>query len=69
LAGVDGLEPHRLEQLRRSIVMLPPGRRDGLDRDRAIAIIEELQRLQRSDRRYREVVDQLRALTASIKGQ
>jgi hypothetical protein len=42
---------------------------DGLDRDRAIAIIEELQRLQRSDRRYREVVDQLRALTASIKGQ
>jgi hypothetical protein len=65
LLGADDLEPHPLEQLRRSVVMLPPGRRDGLDRDLAIAIIEELQRLQRSDRRYRELVGQLRALLAS----
>jgi hypothetical protein len=46
--------------------MLPPGRRDGLDRDRAIAVIDELQRLQREDRRYRELVGQLRAVLAAI---
>ena len=66
LAGVDDLTPERLEQLRRSICMLQPGRRDGLERDQAIAIIEELQRLQRSDRRQRELVEQLRALLAGI---
>jgi hypothetical protein len=46
--------------------MLPAGRRDGLDRDKAIAIIEELQRLQRSDGRNREVVHQLRVLLATV---
>jgi hypothetical protein len=60
---VDDLtEPHNLERLRRSIAMLAPGRPDGLDRDRALQIIGELQRLQRQDRRYRELVAQLRAL-------
>ena len=58
----DLLEPHNLERLRRSIAMLEPGRRDGLDRDKALAVIAELQRLQRQDRRYRELVAQLRAL-------
>jgi hypothetical protein len=57
----DDLDPHRLENLRRSIVMLPPGR-PGLDRDAAIMVIEELQRLQVSDRRYRELIDRLRTL-------
>ena len=46
----DTFEPHNLERLRRSIAMLPPGRPDGLDRDLAIRIIEELQRLQRGTR-------------------
>jgi hypothetical protein len=58
----DLLEPHSLERLRRSIAMLGPGRPDGLDRDRALQIISELQRLQGPDRRYRELVAQLRAL-------
>jgi hypothetical protein len=61
--GVDDLfEPHNLERLRRSIAMLAPGRPDGLDRDRALQIIGELQRLQRQDRRYQDLVTQLWAL-------
>ena len=58
--------PTTLENLRRSIAMLPPGRRDGLDRDKALAVIAELQRLQRKDRRYRELVDQFRTLLAGV---
>ncbi len=46
--------------------MLPPGRRDGLDRDKALALIAELQRLQRQDRRYWELVDQLWVLLAEL---
>jgi hypothetical protein len=65
--GVDDLfEPHNLERLRRSIAMLASGRPDGLDRDRAVQIIGELQRLQRQDRRYRELVSQLRALLDQV---
>jgi hypothetical protein len=58
----DLTEAHNLERLRRSVAMLAPGRPDGLDRERAIQIISELQRLQCRDRRYRELVAQLRAL-------
>jgi hypothetical protein len=58
----DPLEPHNLERLRRSIAMLTPGRPAGLDRERAIQLLDELQRLQRSDRRYRQTVDQLRGI-------
>jgi hypothetical protein len=58
----DLFDPHNLENLRRSVSMLPPGRHDGLDRDRAVQIIAELQRLQRQDRRYKELLGQLRAL-------
>ena len=51
-----------LENLRRSIVVLTPGQPAGLDRERAVALLDELQRLQRTDRRYRQLVDQLRGL-------
>jgi hypothetical protein len=61
----DLLGPHDLENLRRSIAMLQPGRRDGLDREKALSLIAELQRLQRQDRRYRDLVRQLRALLDS----
>jgi hypothetical protein len=44
--------------------MLGPGRPDGLDRDRALQIIAELQRAQRRNRRYQELVTQLRTLLA-----
>jgi hypothetical protein len=60
----DLLEPHALERLRRSIAMLGPGRPDGLDRDRALQVIGELQRAQRRNRRYEELVTQLRTLLA-----
>jgi hypothetical protein len=59
---VDDLEPHELENLRRSIVMLRPGQAASLDRDRAVRLLDELQRLQASDRRYRQLVARLRVL-------
>jgi hypothetical protein len=67
--GVDDLvEPHNLENLRRSITMLQPGRRDGLNREKALQIIAELQRLQRQDRRYRQLVEQLRDILSAADG-
>ena len=42
--------------------MFRPGQAARLDRDRAMRLLEELQRLQRSDRRYCHLIDQLRAL-------
>jgi hypothetical protein len=60
----DLTNPHNLERLRRSIAMLGPGRPHGLDRDRALQIIGELQRAQRRNRRYEELVTQLRTLLA-----
>jgi hypothetical protein len=60
----DLFEPHHLERLRRSIVMLSPGQRDGLDRDRALQLISELQRSRSRNRRYEELVTQLRTLLA-----
>jgi hypothetical protein len=63
--GVDDLfEPHNLERLRRSIAMLGPGRPDGLDRDKALSLIAELQRAQRRNSRYEDLVTQLRTLLA-----
>jgi hypothetical protein len=64
----DDPEPHVLENLRRSIVMLRPGQAAGLDRDRAVQLLDELQRLQRSDRRYRQLVDQRRAILDGLDG-
>ena len=36
------LLPHELELLRRSVAMLPPGAPNGLDREKALAIISQL---------------------------
>ena len=33
---------HEAEYLRRSIAMLPPGRRDALDRERALDLLDQL---------------------------
>ena len=63
----DAFLPHNLEQLRRSIVMLPPGRPSGLDRERAVRLIEELQRVQGQDQRYRDLVGQLRSVLSSTE--
>jgi hypothetical protein len=59
---LDDLDPHALEQLRRSLVMLRHDQPAGLTQERALRLIHELQRLQRTDRRYAELVAQLRAL-------
>jgi hypothetical protein len=47
--------------------MLTPGQPAGLDREGAVRILEELQRLQRSDRRYRQLVDQLRVMLDGLE--
>ena len=64
----DDLAAHELENLRRSIAMLRPGHPTGLGRERATRLIEELQRLPRSDGRYQYLVAQLRALVDGAGG-
>ena len=53
---------HEAEYLRRSIAMLPPGRRDALDRERALALLDELvgtqEQLEGIRRRLRELADE-----------
>jgi hypothetical protein len=58
----DPIDPHELERLRRSIAMLRPDQPAGMKREEATRILEELQRLQRSDRRHSELVARLRAV-------
>lgn len=55
----DPLEPHAVENLRRSICMLSTGQPATIDRERALALLDELARL-RSERR--EVAAQLGGL-------
>jgi hypothetical protein len=69
LAGVDDLEPHHLEQLRRSIAMLTPGRWPALTGIGPSRSSRSLQRLQRSDERYRQTVEQLRAILDRLKDE
>jgi hypothetical protein len=61
----DPIEPHAVENLRRSIVMLSPGQAARIDRDKAILLLEELQRLQHE---RREVVAQLQGLLGALEG-
>ena len=55
-------ERHDSERLRRSIVLLAPRHPGGLDREAAMAVVEELQRMQDRDRRVGELLDQVIAL-------
>ncbi len=55
-------KPEDLERIRRSLVLLAPRHPGGLDREAAIALLEELQRLQSRDRRVRELLDQVAAM-------
>ena len=61
-------KPEDLERLRRSVVLLAPRHPGGLDREAAIAVLEELQRLQSRDRRIKELLDEVAAMIASDKG-
>lgn len=38
------LAPHEVEQLRRSVAMLPPQTPAGLDREHALDVLEQLKR-------------------------
>lgn len=63
--AMDGLDPHELERLRRSIVMLPPGQPAGLKREEAMRLLAETQRLQH---RMAEVMTRLRAIVEEGPG-
>jgi len=53
---------HEIEHLRRSVAMLPPGRPDALDRERALRLLDELvesqDRLDHVRRRLRELAEE-----------
>ena len=56
-----------LERIRRSIVLLAPRQPAGLDREAAVAVFDELQRLQSKDRRVQELLDQVSALVQAAR--
>jgi hypothetical protein len=59
----DPTDPHALENLRRSIAMLSPGQMAGLDRERALLLLQEVQNLRRQqERAIAELHGVLRAL-------
>jgi hypothetical protein len=64
------LEPHELERLRRSIVMLPPGHSAGaLTREAALELIEGVADARGETARYRHAVDQLRSVLDALDGR
>jgi hypothetical protein len=62
---VQGVDEYQLENLRRSIAMLTPGQDSYIKRERAMSLIEEVQRLQAE---HKAVMTQLRALLAQMGG-
>jgi len=60
----DPISPHGIENLRRSVAMLGPGQAAPIDRERALRLLEELQRLQHQ---HRDVVGQLRGLLGRLE--
>lgn len=59
------LTPERLEQLRRSVEMLAPGQPAPLDREEALQLVEEVQRLRDNHRRLVQLAEALRGLLAA----
>ena len=60
---MDELESWKVENLRRSIAMLPPDQPvTGLQREEALRILDELQRLEQRDRKVIELVARLQAV-------
>lgn len=58
--GLDNDED--LERLRRSVAMLAPGHPSGLNREAAMQVLAELQRLRQRDSRASALVDELQRL-------
>ncbi|HEV2758791.1 MAG TPA: hypothetical protein VGV86_04415 [Acidimicrobiales bacterium] len=63
------LKSEDLERIRRSIVLLAPRQPAGLDREAAVAVLDELQRLQSKDRRVQELLDQVSALLQAARAE
>ena len=63
------LKSEDLERIRRSIVLLAPRQPAGLDREAAVAVLDELQRLQTKDRRVQELLDQVSALLQAARAE
>lgn len=61
----DPLDRYEIQRLRRSIVMLPPGQAANLDRDHALTLLAELQRLQQAQR---AVAEDLQAILDRLQG-
>jgi hypothetical protein len=62
------VDPHELERIRRSIAMLPPGHSAGaLTREAAMALIEDLSRLDQLTARYREAITELRRVLDALE--
>lgn len=61
------VKPWELEQLRRSVAMLPPGHSAGaLSREQALTLFEEIATLDQRSRRYEEVLAELRRVLRSV---
>jgi hypothetical protein len=62
------MEPWEVEQLRRSIAMLPPGHSAGaLTKEAAMALIHEVLTSRRETKRYRKAVAQLRDVLTALE--
>jgi hypothetical protein len=61
----DPLDPSRVENLRRSIVMLGQGQEARIDRNHALVLLRRLQELEGE---HQEVISELRGLLARLEG-
>ncbi len=67
-AGIPhSFDSEDLERVRRSIALLAPKQPSGLDREAAMALLEELQRLQSNDRRVIRLLDDVAALVEAAR--
>jgi hypothetical protein len=61
------VEPWEIEQLRRSIAMLPPGHSAGaLTKEAAMALVHEVLTSRRETERYRQAVAELRRVLEAL---
>jgi hypothetical protein len=61
------VEPWEIENLRRSVVMLPPGHSAGaVRREQALGLFEEIAGLQQETSGYRYAVAELRRVLAAL---
>ena len=61
------LTPEELERIRRSIVLLAPRQPAGLDREAAVSLLGELQRLQGKARRVQQLLAQVVGLLEAAR--